>query len=123
MIYECGVDIYFAERERHLAQFVNVHLRGQFTHGDRKERRFHRLGYDLAERRACAVKTKNANFVLGIVRRFKKREALDVVPMRVRDQQRKLDRSRLEFFLQSDPEWPDAGPGIEHDNLTVCAQL
>jgi len=48
---------------------------------------------------------------------------LDVVPMRMGDQERKLDRSRLKFFLQGDAKWPDAGAGIEHDNLAVCSQF
>jgi hypothetical protein len=43
--------------------------------------------------------------------------------MRMGDQQRELDRSRLKFFLQRDTQWPDAGAGIEHDNLAVGSQF
>ena len=36
----------------------------------------------------------------GIVRRLEEREALDVVPMRVSNQEREFYRLRLEFFFQ-----------------------
>ncbi len=87
MIHERGVNVQFPERELHLVQFVNVHLRGELTHGDGKERRFHGLGHDLAECRPGAIETENANFVFGIVCGLKKWEALDVVPVRVSNQQ------------------------------------
>jgi len=87
MIYQCCVNVQFPKRELHLVQFVDVHFRGERAHGDRKERRFHRLGHDLAERRPGAIKTENANLVFRIVRWLKKREALDVVPVGVRNQQ------------------------------------
>ena len=87
MIYERCVNVQFTERELHLVQFVNVHFRGELAHRDGKERRFHRLGHDFAERRPGAIKTENANFVFGIVRGLKKWEALDVVPVRVSNQQ------------------------------------
>ena len=121
MIYERCVNVQFPKRELHLVQFVDVHFRGELTHRDRKERRFHGLGHDLAERRPGAIKTENANFVFGIVRGLKKWEALDVVPVRVSNQQRQPDWLRLEFSVESDTERPDARARIEHNNLAVSS--
>src|ERR1051326_661633 len=91
MIYERGADFHFANGKLHLAQVVNVHPRGELTHRNRKEWRFHRLGEDFAERRTGAVKPENADFVVGIVRGLKEGQSLDVVPMRVSNQQRQLN--------------------------------
>src|SRR4029077_2959211 len=123
MIYERCMNVQFPERELHLVQFVNVHFRGELTHCDRKERRFHRLGHDLAERRPGAIKAENANFVFGIVRWLEKWEALDVVPVRVSNQQQQPDRSRLEFSVKSDTKRPDARARVEHNNLALGSQF
>src|ERR1700745_4312266 len=123
MIYKRCVDVQLAKGELHLGQFINVHPRGEFTHADGEERRPHRFGHDLAERRSSAIKTENTDFVFGIVRRLKKWEPLDVVPMCVSDQQGELDWARLEFSVESDTQRPNTGARIEHDNLAVCAQL
>src|SRR6266550_1168618 len=121
MIHERGVNVQFPERKLHLVQFVKVHPRGELTHRDGKERRFHGLGHDLAERRPGASETENANFVFGIVRGLKKWEALDVVPVRVSNQQRQPDWLRLEFSVESDTERPDARARIEHNNFAVSS--
>ena len=119
MIYEGRVDIQFAEREFHFVQLVDVHSRGKFTHRNRKKRRSHWLGHDLAKRRPRAIKTENANLVFGIVGRFKKWKALDVVPVGMGNQQRKFYCPRLKFFVESDTKRPDPRAGIKDDNLAI----
>src|SRR5262245_4614390 len=123
MIHKGYVNVQFAERELHLVQFVDVHSGGEFTHRDRKERRFHRLRHNLAECRPGSVKPENADFVFGIVRRLKKWEALDVVPVGMSNQQRELYRSHLKFPFQGDTKRPDARASVEHDNLAICSEL
>src|SRR5215831_7580302 len=119
MIYERRVNVQFTEGEFHLVQFVDVHSRGEFTHRDRKERRFHWLHHDLAERCPGAIKTEDANLVFGIVRGFKKWEALNVVPVSMSNEQGEFYRSPLKFSVEGDTERPDARAGIEHDNLAI----
>ncbi len=120
MIYEGCVNVHLTEGKFHLAQFVDVHSRGELAHRDGKERRLHGLRHDFAERCAGAIKTENANLVLGIVRGLEKWEPLDVVPVRMGNEQGEFYRSRLKFSVESDTKRPDAGAGIKDDNLAVC---
>src|ERR1700757_4143259 len=108
MIHERRTNVHFTQRELHLAQFVDVHLRGEFTHRDGKEWRPHRLRHYSAEGGPGAGKTQNANFVFRIVCGLKEWESLDVVPVGMSNQQRELYRSRLKFSVESDSERPNA---------------
>src|SRR5262245_8159558 len=123
MIYEGRVNVEFTKRELHLVQLVDVHSCRRFPHRDGEERLLHWLGTDLAERCPDAIKTENPNFVFGIVRRLEKRKPLDVIPVRMSNQQREFYRSRLKFSVESDPERPDAGAGVEHDDLAIRSQF
>src|SRR5262249_48391668 len=109
MIHKNRLHSHLAERKRHFAQPTDVDLPGELAHRYREERRPHRLGHNLTEGGPGPVETEDPNLIVRIVRGLEKREALDVVPMRVSDQHREVDRARLEFFLQRHTKWPDAG--------------
>src|SRR5437763_16191599 len=104
MIYQCGVNLHFSEGELHVTQLVNHHPGGELTHRNRKERGSHRLSEDVSQSRPCAVKTENANFIIGVVRGFKKWQPLDVGPMRIGHEQLGSDRYRLKFCLNLDTQ-------------------
>src|SRR6476620_1879559 len=107
MINESRTYLDFANRKRHLAQFLDFNLSGQLTHGDREEWRFHRLVEDLTERGARFVEAEDTDLVFWIVSGFKKRETLNVVPMSVCNQERKLDWLCTKFLSQLDSQRPD----------------
>ena len=44
---------------------------------------------------------------------------MNVVPMRMRDQQRHFDGFRAKFFLQSKTEWANPRAGVEHNDFAI----
>src|SRR5882724_325767 len=123
MIHKSRTHLHFANRKRHFAQFLDFNLSGQLTHGDREEWRLHRLGEDLRERGARFVETEDTDLVFWIVSGSKKRETLNVVPMGVCNQERKLDWFCTEFLCQLDSQRPDARACIEYDDLVIHSHL
>src|SRR5262249_15919511 len=94
---------------------------GKFAHRDGKKWGLHRFSHDFAKACLDPVVAAYTDFIFLFVRRCKKRQPLDMIPMSMRDQQREVDRLRLQFLLQRDPKGANSGTGIEHDNLVIRA--
>src|SRR5438105_14829596 len=72
---------------------------------------------------ARALVTDDPQLVLRVVGWNEKGKPLNVVPVRVGDQQRQFDRLVLELLCQRQTEPPNAAPGVEDDDLAVGADL
>ena len=70
-----------------------------------------------------ALETKNAQVILRLIDGLKERQALDVVPMRMRQQQGQVQRLSLEFSDQVLPEQAHSRAGIEDDDLAIGADF
>src|SRR5438034_74760 len=58
-----------------------------------------------------------------IVRRRKKRQSLNVVPVSVRDQKSQLHRARPKFFVQCETEQANSAAGIENNDLAISTHF
>src|SRR5438105_15064144 len=104
MIHKNRVHLHLAEGKRHFTQPTDIDFPGELAHRYREERRSHRLGHDFFEAGASPVEPYKANHVFSIVSRRKKREPLDVVPMRMRDQEGVLYWLRPKLVVHSNKQ-------------------
>src|SRR6266404_7192101 len=123
MIYEFSLHLHLAESELHVGQFFNVDLPGKLVHCYGEIWCFHRFGENFTKAGTGTVKTQNPNFVFVIVYRLKKRQPVDMVPMSMSNQQRKLDWLRPKFLFQSNSKRADTRAGVDYDDLAVCANF
>ena len=56
--------------------------------------------------------------VFGLVNRQKERQALDVIPVRVRQKQGKIERLFAELCQQFLPKQAQSGSGVQYDDLS-----
>src|SRR5438132_6029423 len=86
MIHKFRTDAHVADLEVHRIEFFDFDFSRQIVKRDREKRRRHLAFKNLAHAEIGAVITKNPDIVLVVVGGHKEREALNVVPMNVRDQ-------------------------------------
>ena len=98
-------------------------LAGHFAQANREERAFHLAGQHDFEAVARAFVPEDAQVVLRLIDGQKERQALDVVPVGVRQQQGQVERPGVEFGDQLAPQQPQPGAGVEDDDLAIGADL
>ena len=123
MIHEHGLHADFADVKFHVAQFLDADVAGQFLQSHGKIGALHLRAERGRESLPRALVAENPDLIHGIVSRDKKRKTLDMIPMRVREQQREVQRLRAKFLGQRESEQPDARARVEHDDLAVRPHL
>src|SRR5256886_519934 len=103
---------------RELARLHLLHreLRRQCVQRDREHGRVHLLAEDRLERGRPLARAPDPHRVAGGEKRFEVREPLDMVPVRVRQQDLRLYRAVLTLH-QLASQSPDAGSGVEDNQL------
>src|SRR5436190_769168 len=103
---------------RELARHNLLHreLRRQRVQRDREHGRVHLLPEDRLERGRPLARAPDPHRVAGGEKRFEVREPLDMVPVRVRQQDLRLYRAVLTLH-QLASQSPDAGSGVEDNQL------
>src|SRR5256885_3919458 len=106
-------------------ELFHIHLlhrqrRGQRVERHGEHRRIHLLPENRFQRGRPLASPPDADGIARREERFEVRQPLDVVPMRVRQQDFYFYRAVL-FLDQLQPQRTDARPSIEHDQLTPGA--
>ena len=112
-----------AHREFHFFQFLDLQVCREFLESDGKERVLHLAGKHAAEAAASALITENAHAVLRLIEGLEKRQALDMVPVRVRQKQRDVQRLLAELLRQLFAQETQACAGVQNDQLAFRAYL
>src|SRR5205823_9205287 len=119
MIGEMGAHLHFANAKLHFLKLFDRQMTWQFPQANGKKRRFHLPRKDCRQTGTSALITQHPDDIFFVVGRREKGQALDVVPVRVRNQKSQFDRLRCEFLLESEPECTNPGASIENNDLTV----
>ena len=101
---------------------ISIRL-GRASNSTGKKGRGHLANENVAQPRSRTVVAHDPDTILVVVGGNKKGKPLDMVPVHVGDEQRKIDRAWSEFLLQRGAECADASARIKHDDLTVCTKL
>src|SRR5438445_4114180 len=123
MLQKFCVDPHFADRKLHFFEFLDLDRSRQIAPAHRKKWDLHLRGQNGGQPSARALVSQNADRVFGFVSREKKRQALDMVPVRVSEQQCQIDRCGSEFVFQGKAQLANSGAGVEHDNFAIRANL
>src|SRR5439155_22680346 len=123
MVHEPRANMHFADLEIHRLKFFDFDFSRQIVKRHREERSCHLSFEDFAQTAAGTVVTKNLDLIFVVVRRYEKRESLNVVPMNVGNKQTEINRARSEFILQSKAELANSRSGVEHYELAVSANF
>ena len=104
------------DRSLHFDDFdIRIHV----ADGDGKIIGIHLHPHDLVERLVPSRRPINDNFVLPSVCRKEKWKSLNVIPMRVADENMYRDRRGRKFFLELDSEIMNSGPCIKDEDVAL----
>src|SRR5207248_9421991 len=92
----------------------------QFVQAYREKGSLHLRGQDRAQTRTRSFITQDPDQILAVVGGGKKRQTLDVIPVRVCDEKRQLYRLRSQLLFQRKTKTTNSGARVEHDNFAVC---
>jgi hypothetical protein len=123
MIGHAGGDPDRANIEVGFFEFFDFYIGGDFFQSNREKRALHLAGENICEAVAGTFVTKNAKVILLFVNRQKKWEALDMIPMRVSEQQGDFNRGIVELGEELATERAQAGATIENDDLVIGADF
>src|SRR4051812_47442602 len=123
MVQKPRVDANVADRKLHLLQLPDFDSPGEISPTHRKERQFHLGGENGGEPVARALIAEDLDRILGLVSREKKRQTLDVVPVRMGKEQMQINRRAPELLVQRKTEFADAGAGVENDDVAIRAHF
>src|SRR2546430_1608829 len=123
MIGDAGLDAHSADVKTALVKLLNPDIGGHFAQADREERAFHLAGEDIIQSVARAFVSENAQLVVRVVNGQKKWQTLDVVPMRVGEQQGEVQRLIAELGHQLAPKQPQTSARIKNNDLTIGADF
>ena len=112
-----------ADGEVEVLEFLDFDVARQLVKRHGKVGAFHLAGERGDETLARAFAAENPQAAAGIVNRPEERQALDVIPMRVREEQRQVQRLFFEFLEQRLSQRPQTGAGIEDDNVIAVADF
>src|ERR1019366_6658927 len=101
-----------------LGELVEVAFGGNLAEVDRKIRLRH-LSFERFLQRLTGGARKERDVVLGPVERSEKRDALNVVPVEMRQEDIGLDRLPFRFLQQSLTERADAAARVENDAFII----
>src|SRR5437879_11649179 len=91
----------------------------QLMQANGKKRRFHLTGQDRAQTSTRSFVTQDPDQILAVVGRGKKRQTLNVIPVRVCNEKGQLDRSRSQLLFQRQTEGTNPSARVEHDNFAI----
>ena len=114
-----GAELDAADRELCLAELDEVHLGGKRLEGHGKVRVVHRSGDRRREPAVHPGGPIDRDVAAGSERGEEERETLDVVRVRVGEQQMEPHRS---FAREREPELPRAGAAVEHEERAVVGR-
>src|SRR6266849_2668506 len=103
-----GANLKLTDGETEVLQLLDLDVGRHLAQADGKERTLHLAGQHVLQAVARSFVAENAEMVLRLIDRQKKRQALDVVPVRVRQQQRQVQRLVVELRGQLASEQPQA---------------
>ena len=112
-----------ADVEIEVFKFLDLDVARQFGERHGKIGAFHLAGQRVEQPFARTPAAEDAQPAARIVNRREKRQALDVVPMRVRDEQRDVQRLVFEFRQQREAERAQTRARVENDDFTAAADF
>src|SRR6266404_1126955 len=112
MIGEPGADLEFADGETEIFEFLDLDVCRNLAQADGEKGAFHLAGQHVLQAVPRSFVAENTQMVLRLVNRQKKRQTLDMVPVRVRQQQRQVQRLVVELSRQFSSQQPQTGAGI-----------
>ena len=108
-----------ADAEIKIRELLHFDIAGQLGERHRKIRAFHLAGHGGGETFARAFAAEDVQPAAGFINRRKKGQPLDVIPMRVREEQRQIERAALEFRQQRLTEFAQAGAAVQNDDVAT----
>ena len=123
MVEVHGRHAHVADLDLVAAELVHVDGGGQIAEPDREVFRFHLPAQHLFEAATWPWGAVDVDGHFVRVRRYEEREALDVIPVRVTDEEVDGERPATEVAHQRQPERPQAGAGVEDEHVTARAHL
>ena len=123
MIGHAGSDQDRADIKTGLLEFFDFDVGRDFFQANGKEGTLHLAGENICEAVARAFVTENAKMVLFLIDREKKWEALDMVPMCVREEQGDFQWGIVEFGEELAAERAQAGAAVENDDMVIGADF
>ena len=108
-----------ADVEIEILEFLNFDVAGQSGKRHGEIRAFHLAGQRVDQAFARAFAAQNPQLAVRIVNRRKKRQPLNVVPVRVRQQQRQAQRLILEFRQQRAAQRAQPRTRIKDDDVVA----
>lgn len=123
MVCAVGADERGADGEIEIAQFLDVNVAGQFGERHGEIGAFHLTGEGGDEAFVRAFAAEDAEAAAGFINGRKEGQALDVIPVRVGNEEGEIERLGLEFFEERDAEFAEAGAGIEDDDVFAGADF
>src|SRR2546425_301053 len=123
MIGEKRLHAHLADAEVQLFELLNLQVGWHLSQANREERAFHLAAQYPLQPLARAFVAQNAKMVLRSVNRQEKRQPLDMVPMRVRQEQRQVQRPLVKLSNQRLPQRAQSRAGVQNDDLAISADL
>src|SRR4029434_10915964 len=117
MIHKRRFHLYFPDIEFEAFQLRKFDMSRHFLHRNREVRALHLNRKSRFQSLPWPFKSQNSHPIPLIVRRREKWKPLDVIPVRMRDQNSDVNRMSFELFPQLLSKSPNPGPGIENDQL------
>ena len=117
MVQVCRRDGGIPDPERLAAVFVDVDRGNQVTERDREVVGLHLAAEDRLQRLATPGRAVDVERRAGGVGRDEEREALDVIPVGVADEQMDRRSPPPELLGERETELPDPGPRVEYENV------
>lgn len=115
-----GADEDGADVEIEIFEFLDFDVAGQFIEGDGKVGAFH-LAHEGGEQAfARAFAAEDAQPAFRVVDGRKKRQALDVIPVRVGDEQGQVERTVFEFGQERLSQRTQTGAGVQNDDFIAA---
>ena len=112
-----------ADGEVEVLEFLDVNVARQLVERHGEIGAFHLAGERGDEALARAFAAENPQMAARIVDRSEERQALDVVPVCVGQEQREVQRLVFEFVEQRLSEPAQTGAGIQDDDLVAVAHF
>src|SRR5581483_11515970 len=101
----------------------DVQVPGHLLHADGEVGALHLTGKSAAQALIGAFDAENCDLIFGIISRQKKREALDMIPVRVRNQYMNRHRLLAEFRVQCQTKPPNSSASIENNDFVTDSHL
>ena len=123
MIGEEGFDTKGADGKIHFFELFNFEICRQLAQFYREKWALHLPGQNTFQALFRAFITQDAQMILGPVSGKEKGQSLDVVPMRMGQEQRQLERLLMELGLESAAQRAQARARIQNEDVPIGADL